>query len=346
LRSRQVGKRHLTEEAHRHRRRNGLLVFVAVLAIGLGALAVLHDDGPQPVALGVATDDLAGLQRFAQETGTRPRLYEYFQAWEGAPPFDAARASGAAARGALPVLTWEPWAPAAGTAQPQYALARIAAGAYDAYLTAYARQVRDWGGTLGIRFAHELSAPHYPWSVGVNGNTPADAIAAWRHVRAVFAREGATRVVWIWCVNIHAPGGVAYDRIYPGDDAVDWVGIDGYNGGTALPWGGWRSPEEVFGDSLADVRELTERPVLLTEVASAEQGGSKPDWIRDLFAFAQDEGIAGIIWFDLAKETDWRVASSPAATQAFRAATAAPGLLGPPPLPERLRPSGAGEGRG
>jgi hypothetical protein len=61
--------------------------------------------------------------------------------------------------------------------------------------------------------------------------------------------------------------------LHPGDNAVDWLALDGYNGGGALPRGGWRSPREVFGASLADLRALSDRPVLITEVGRGEQGG-------------------------------------------------------------------------
>ncbi len=52
--------------------------------------------------------------------------------------------------------------------------------------------------------------------------------------------------------------------------------------------------------------------------------------------------MAGLVWFDDAKEADWRVASSPWALAAFRsAARSGSGVTPRPPLPERLRP-GAG----
>jgi beta-mannanase len=273
---------------------------------------------PEPLALGLAADDVREVDDFARTTGASVSMYEWFQTWEGQAPFDAARAEAAAGRGALPVLTWEPWSPGAGVDQPAYSLARIADGTHDAYIAAFARQVRQWGGRLGIRFLHELNASHYPWGAGVNGNTPARAVAAWEHVRRVFEAEGVVDAVWIWCVNVHAEGTAPFAELYPGDDAVDWVALDGYNGGTALPWGGWRTPREVFGASLDDLHDLSQRPVLITEVGSAEEGGSKAEWIRALFDLAVQERVRGLIWFQYDKETDWRVQSTPSAAAAFR----------------------------
>ncbi len=289
---------------------------------------------PEPLALGVAAESDTGPADFAAAAGLPAAIVGWYESWAGETPFDAVRADAARSTGALPLLTWEPWTAGAGVDQPEYALARIAAGDHDAYIADFARQVRDWGGVLALRFAHEMDAPTYPWGAGVNGNTPADAVAAWRHVRAVFAAQGAD-VVWVWCVNVHASGGADYASLYPGDDAVDWVALDGYNGGTALPWGGWRSPSEVFGPSLDDLRDISERPAVITETGSAEQGGDKAAWIHDLFTFAIDRRVRALVWFDVAKEADWRIDSSAGSAAAFRAEAARPGRLGPPPLPAR-----------
>jgi glycosyl hydrolase family 26 len=303
-----------------------LVLVLAAMMVGSGC------SGPAPLTIGVAADDLRAVDDFDSVARTRAGVYQWYEGWAGTPAFDTARADAARARGALPLLTWEPWVPGAGAEQPDYALASIADGSHDAYITAFARQVRIWGGRLGLRFLHEMNAPFYPWGAGVNGNTPAAAVRAWNHVREIFSREGADDVVWIWCMNAQQPGYADYASLYPGDDAVDWVAVDGYNGGDALPWGGWRTPQDIFGPSIADLHRLTGRPVAITETASAEQGGDKAAWIRDLFALATAEDVRVLIWFQYAKETDWRVQSSPAAAAAFQQEAAVPGRLGSPPL--------------
>lgn len=307
-----------------------LLAAAAVCVLALPALAGCSST--QPLTLGVAADDPgSALESFPATAGAPAGVYQWYQAWQGSPAFDAARASAAADRGALPLLTWEPWDPSAGVDQPAYRLARIAEGAHDDTVAAFARQVRDWGRPLALRFLHELNATHYPWGAEVNGNRPADAVAAFRHVRDVFHREGADQVTWVWCVNVPAPGYAPIEPLYPGDDAVDWVAVDGYNGGTALPWGGWQEPEQLFGETLETLDDLADRPLAITEVGSAEQGGDKAAWVHRLFDLALDRGVRVLVWFDLAKEADWRIASSPASAAAFRAEATVPGRLGPPP---------------
>jgi hypothetical protein len=321
----------------RRRRTTGYLAMAVGVVLAGGLVVALGGTAAAPsLSLGVTSESPTGAADFTAATGVPAAIQGWYESWAGDTPFDAARADAVRTSGALPMLTWEPWAAGAGVDQPEYALARIAAGDHDAYITAFARQVHDWGGVLALRFAHELDAPTYPWGAGVNGNTAADAVAAWRHVHDLFAAAGAD-VVWVWCVNVHVPGTAAYAPLYPGDDVVDWVALDGYNGGTELPWGGWRAPSEVFGTSLDDLRALSGKPAVITEVGSSEQGGNKATWIHDLFAFVTQRRVRALVWFAIAKEADWRIDSSPAAAAAFRTEALVPGRLGPLPVPDRVR---------
>jgi hypothetical protein len=56
--------------------------------------------------------------------------------------------------------------------------------------------------------------------------SPTDYIAAWEHIRNVFAANGATNVIWLW--NPSGDGDPP-DPYYPGDSQVDWVGFDWYD---------------------------------------------------------------------------------------------------------------------
>ena len=59
------------------------------------------------------------------------------------------------------------------------------------------------------------------------------------------------------------------------------TGLDGYNGGTMLPWGGWLSVEQIFGPSLTVIRALaSQKPIMIAETGCVEGGGDKAAWIR------------------------------------------------------------------
>jgi hypothetical protein len=66
------------------------------------------------------------------------------------------------------------------------------------------------------------------------------------------------------------------------------------------------------------------KPVELSEVGSAEQGGNKAAWITGMFAtLPRHPEVTSLIWFDLVKGSDWRLTSSPAARAAFSRGVAA-----------------------
>lgn len=223
------------------------------------------------------------------------------------------------ARGAVPVVTWEPWLAGRGVEQPAYSLRRITAGDFDPYLRRWAEGLRSFGKPVMLRFAHEMNGDWYPWSERVNGNSPGDYAAAWRHVHGVVTGAGAHNVSWVWSPNVPYTGSLPLDALYPGSAHVDVVGLDGYNFGTSMSWSTWTSPVQLFSGGLAEARRLGPgKPIMIAETASSELGGSKPAWIRDTLAYLSGQpDVTTFVWFDFDKETDWRISSSTAAAQAF-----------------------------
>jgi beta-mannanase len=230
---------------------------------------------------------------------------------------------GVSASGRTPLLSWEPWDPAAGTPnQPNFALRRIAGGDFDAYIATWAEQLREVGTTVYLRPMHEMNGNWYPWGGSVNGNSPALYVQAWRRMHDIFVRRGATNVRWVWAPNnVDVPQTSAnqLERFYPGDSYVDVLGVDGYNWGTGQPgWAGWESFSEVFSTAYERLRRLGPQPIWITEVGSAPQGGDKSAWIRDMFARAgRMDRLEKIIWFNENKERDWRANPSPDVAAAF-----------------------------
>jgi endoglucanase len=69
---------------------------------------------------------------------------------------------------------------------------------------------------------------------------------------------------------------------------------------------------------------------MIAEVASSEPGGSKAQWITDAYSNVipnQFPQIKAVIWFNEAKEADWRVDSSASSLRSFRKAVASPYYL-------------------
>jgi hypothetical protein len=164
----------------------------------------------------------------------------------------------------------------------------------------------------------------YPWCERKNpAQTTASYAAAWRRIRGVFRQAGAVNVQFVWAPNFEP--GQHLERYWPGSDDVDWVGIDLYN---RPAWS--RNPAEMLRPMLQFARQRG-KSVILTEVGCAEtppasmpvqgsrQWADKPRWIEKLFELVwQEPEICGLVWFDLEKEADWRIASSSASAAAFR----------------------------
>jgi len=293
---------------------------------------------PPQVALGLYQtafpDDMSAVRDFADRTGHKLSIVHWYAIWGGwKSQFSAADLQAVAAQGAIPMITWEPWTGSG--PDPAWSLrAAILSGAHDDYVDAWARGLSAYGGPVLLRFAHEMTdQPRYPWAVGVNGNTASDYVEAWRHVRAIFARYPTSNVKWVWSPQMLGDASEAvhearFRSVYPGDDQVDWLALDAYNTGPGLDWGAprWRSLREVLSTPYAAITALSDKPVLLAEVGSSENGGSKPAWITsalgtDLALFPR---VRALVWFDIRKEDAWTLHSSPDSFAAWLAAASQP----------------------
>ena len=278
-----------------------------------------------PFRFGVATPGgplaTAELDEVSQLAGESPSMVLFYKDFLQAPPIaelDAVRA-----RGAVPLLTWEPWAwGGGGLEQPAYSLDRITAGDFDARISEWGQALSAWGQPVMLRFAHEMNGNWYPWAEGVNGNQAGDYVQAWRHVHDVVAATGAGNVQWVWSPNVPYWGSTDLAGLYPGAGYVDIVALDGYNWGTSAAWSSWIPPQDLFAPGIAQLRALAAgKPILIAETASSEAGGSKAAWNTDLVSYlAAQPDVMGFVWFHFQKETDWRINSSASSAAAFSSA--------------------------
>jgi beta-mannanase len=161
----------------------------------------------------------------------------------------------------------------------------------------------------------------YPWAELANGNRPGEFARAWQHVHGIFDEAGATNVEWVWTPVARRVSAA----FYPGDPYVDRVGLSGFNGGVQLTWREYESFDEFVVPALNELRRVApDKPVELSEIGVAEEGGSKAEWIEGMFKTLRDRPeIDALIWFNLVKDSDWRIQSSPEANLAFAEGVAA-----------------------
>ena len=262
-----------------------------------------------------------------------PAFFSWFIAWANqldvtATLPDFAALDLLADLGITPMVTWEPWDPLAGIDQPFFAPQRIAGGHFDDYVRYWAENVAAWGKPIYLRVFHELNGTWYPWGIH---NDPKDIVDAWRYLHMRFRDAGARNVRWVWCLDATL-GDADLRALYPGDAYVDWLGLDVYNWGEVRPDVGWRSFGEIVGPVYGEVVSIADKPLMIAETASVEEGGDKAEWITTAYATLTEAfpKVAAINWFnDVTNGADWRVDTSAPSLEAFRAAIAAPDMQGP-----------------
>ncbi len=283
--------------------------------------------GQLPMYLGLhqaGYQNITDVNKLETDASKKASIIMFYQAWGltgSAQDFQTAWMNQIRANGSIPMETWEPWDYTAGVNQPGYSLSSIATGKYDTYITKFALAAKAWNHPFFLRFAHEMNGRWYPWDEQANGNKPGQYVTAWQHVHNIFTANGANNVTWVWSPNVEYPGSTPMSQLYPGDSQVDWIALDGYNWGTTNGYG-WQTFTSVFGSSYNTITAITNKPLLVAETAASEQGGNKAQWItnsltKEIFTFPR---IRGFIWFNENKEADWRIESSNAALNAFKAA--------------------------
>jgi mannan endo-1,4-beta-mannosidase len=259
-------------------------------------LGVFEPGSPPPVR---------SIEGFADMAGQEPNLAGYYSGW--AEGFKMSFATTLHSRGLIPYVQID----------PSFAsVAAIADGSQDVYLKSYADSVRDFGHAVVIGFGHEMNGNWYSW--GYQNTRPSTFIAAWRHIVTVFRAEGADNVTWLWTVNQEErPGTRPIHAWWPGPNYVTWVGIDGYYARQSDTF------SKVFGPTISQVRQITSKPILLSETAvspSSRQFGQ----IEDLFNEVQSQNMLGLVWFDVDQaakgpyQQDWHIKTNSQAQVAFR----------------------------
>lgn len=266
------------------------------------------------------------------ELGAPISIISWYQAWgsgQAAPRPDLIQE--AQGLGLIPLITWEPWRLPETAAerrepacQPDFALRRLLSGCYDHYIDTWAEALARCQAPLWLRPMHEMNGNWYPWGGTVNGNTPSLYRETWRYLRRRFAAAGAQQVSWVWCpyaISVPDTAANRLEQYFPGIEQVDWLALDGYNWGTSQTWSRWQSFSEIFSAAYNQILTLApDKPLMLAELGCAEAGGDKAAWLREACGAISSHfaNIKALVWFQIDKECDWRLNSSPRALQAFR----------------------------
>jgi hypothetical protein len=267
------------------------------------------------------------------------------------------------------------------TLEPQAGIAAVTPGV----LADFSQDLRSWtrkGVPIMVRFAHEMNGSWYPWS-----QQPALYVEKFRQVAAAVHSVPGSTMLWSpnegggypFSGGLHAaaPGTAdfaaldtnndgrlsmhdnPYEPYWPGDEAVDWVGLTVYHFGSVYPWAENELPsagkleEKITGtykEGSVDERPIPDfyhdyamghsKPFALSETGAfynttRKDGAAalqiKRSWWNQVFASEQATRfplLKLVMWFEYSKEEtlpvdqviDWRVTADPATLTAFRRA--------------------------
>ncbi len=229
--------------------------------------------------------------------------------------------------GYIPMITLEDHFPNANALQKQPNLYSIVEGHYDSFFADWAKQIKQVKGTVLLRILHEFNGDWYPWCIAKNDNNPKMLIHAWQHIHDIFKAQQVMNVKFIWCPNSMSTPQEKWNFImdaYPGDEYVDFVGMDIYNGaGEEMPV--WRSfRKEAMENYFILTQRLPGKPLLICETASRERKAMEPKaaqdkagWIKQMsVALTTDMSKVRLLtWFN--DKESFNIGSSPGAQGAY-----------------------------
>jgi len=201
------------------------------------------------------------------------------------------------------IVTWEPWN---FVSKEPIDYDQLLTGKYDQYIAEFANKLKTINKDVFLRFSHEMNGDWYPWAGVKIGKEK--YIAIHRHVKDIFNKEGVTNVKWIFSVNWEdVPKENNYFALYyPGNQYVDYIGIDGYNWGNTQKWSKWISFNDIFYKRYNEIVQNFNKPVIISEFGCAPSGGNKALWIKEALNNIKDmKSIKAFILFNINKETDW-----------------------------------------
>jgi len=222
-----------------------------------------------------------------------------------------------AAAGRIPLISWR-----------SIPTSNVNSGVADQLIANRARDVKAFGRPLFLEWFWEMDAPHRL----VNAESPAAFIAAWKRIHTIFANNGATNVVWVWCPTALGFNTGKAPAWYPGDANVDWVCADGFNWAPVRPKDPWRNFATIF-TTASNFATAHHKPLMVGETGVLERKpGEKAAWIANVHDVLKSRftNVKAIVWFDVKhtalstgdQQYDFRVDTSPSAFSAFRAMAA------------------------
>jgi hypothetical protein len=257
--------------------------------------------------------EVAAVHHLQGEIGRRLDIVHVFHMWTD--PFPDSSDLAFLRQGSMLLLSWS----GADTRA-------IAAGKYDSLIRQRALAVKATGQRIFLEWRWEMDRA----GLAAQIHSPADYIAAWDHIRSIFAQEHVDNVAWVWCPTANGFANGTAAAYYPGNNEVNWVCVDAYPGP-----GPYRSFATIVQPFLNWASHHS-KPVMIGEYGVPDTYGEqqRAQWLwsaaRTVRGNAQ---IKALIYFDANAQHAYTLVPGSPALQAFRGIAHVP-YFNPVRLPE------------
>jgi hypothetical protein len=219
---------------------------------------------------------ISAFQSFEKELGGSLEIVHVYHPWGAAFPTPEDRHF--VDQGKILLLTW------GGDPNTR----AIIAGKDDAMIRARAEAVKALGHPIMMEFRHEMDRPNLQWTI----HGPADYIAAWDHIRAIFKAVGATNVSWVWCPTGQGFADGRAQPFYPGDNEVDWICADVYSTSAS-------EPLSEAASAFLSWASHHDKPVMIGEFAVGGRPSTWASWLTGAAGLVKsDHQIKALVYFD------------------------------------------------
>jgi hypothetical protein len=156
-------------------------------------------------------NEINAVDSLQQQLGRELSIVHIYLTWRA--PFPRLSDETFLGQGSILLISW------AGTDTRQ-----IISGSEDNWIHIRAQQIKALGKPVFLEWRWEMDRPNLRAQIG----SARDFIAAWDHIRAVFAAVGVHNAAWVWCPTANGFIDGRAPAFYPGDDEVDWICADAY----------------------------------------------------------------------------------------------------------------------
>ena len=187
----------------------------------------------------------------------------------------------------------------------------VISGSQDGLIRQRARQIKALRKPIFLEWRWEMDRPNLQGQI----HSPADYIAAWDHIRAIFAQQHVTNVAWVWCPTAAGFAAGTAGAYYPGNSKVDWICADAYPG-----FGSYRSFASVTGPFLAWASHHP-KPVMIGEYGVPDTYGEqrRAQWLLAAAATVRSHPqVKALVYFDANAKRSYALSPGSPALAAFR----------------------------